>query len=165
MNTNNSEDKSSLDKKNKETWKRTRRFANKWKKRFVYDETVEMHGFVKSSIVSILNYAKKKDEDNVKKESFEDMCKRLGYDEDFLAKRHDELAIESRGMYALSLVAIFVTTFSISSMNKIVVLSSFVISIMFILSGFVRAFRAWQIKCRDMKNFKEFLNNFENWIV
>jgi len=150
-------------------WKRSKKFANKfankWKRRVVYEETESMHKFLKNSVREIILLGKNKNENNISKEDFSEMCLRLGYDAEFLESRKEQLSIESRGMYALALVAVFVTFYSFSSMNLLLILSAIMMIFVFSISGFIRAFRVWQIEKRELKSFEEWLKAYEDWIV
>jgi len=73
--------------------------------------------------------------------------------------------IESRIMYIAACIGIFVTMFSFQTSSTIVNITSIIITFMLIVAGFVRSFRAAQIKHRSLFSFQSWLSMIDDWVV
>jgi len=73
--------------------------------------------------------------------------------------------IESRIMYGAAIFGTAVTAFSFSSSGNVSIFSGTVITFMCYVAGFVRSFRAAQLKHRSLFSFKSWLSMIDDWIV
>lgn len=97
-------------------------------------------------------------------ETFDECIARLGLSSAFLKKRRHELMIESRIMYGLMILSLFMGVYFALEANIYGVLSALCTSLIGLVGGLTRAFRVHQIDKRDLFGFHVFLSSSDGWV-
>lgn len=98
-------------------------------------------------------------------ETYEDAVARLGLSEDQLERRRNELVIQSRIWYALSVVSLIYSLYLGVNGSIIGVLGTLCIGLLIaFVSAFVLAFRVHQIDRKELFSFQEFLKDSSGWL-
>ena len=137
---------------------------NGFKKRIVPEEVSNLHKINKSFIPekSDFNFSKTVDVDG--KELFQSTVARLGWSEADLNQRQNEYTIESRIGYVAMLFTLFLAATNIAEYEYSIFISQAIMTIVFFLIGFTKAFKAWQVEQREFKSFYNFLGDLNGWV-
>jgi len=96
---------------------------------------------------------------------FLDYIYRTGDSEKDIDVYRMRFSIESRIMYGAAFFGTAVTAFSFSSSASMSIISGIIITFMCYVAGFVRSFRAAQLKHQSLFSFKSWLSMIDDWIV
>jgi len=96
---------------------------------------------------------------------FQDYVQSHGIKEADLEESRKRFVIESRIMYIAACIGISVTMFSFQASSVIVNITSIIITFMLLIAGFVRSFRAAQIKRKSLFSFQPWLTMIDDWVV
>jgi len=135
-----------------------------FKKRIIPAETSNLHNINKSFIPkkSDFNFSKTVDVDG--KELFNSTVDRLGWSEADLNLRQNEYTVESRIGYGAMLLTLFLAATNIAEYQYSIFISQAIMTLVFFLIGFTKAFKAWQVEQREFKSFYRFLSDINGWV-
>ena len=137
---------------------------NGFKKRIIPAEVSNLHDINKSFIPKKSEFKFSQTVDVDTKELFQSTVDRLGWSEADLNQRQNEYTIESRIGYVAMLLTLFLAATNIAEYEYSIFISQAIMTIVFFLIGFTKAFKAWQVEQREFKSFYTFLGDLNGWV-
>jgi len=136
----------------------------KFKKSVITEDVNNLHEINKSFIPKKddFTFIKMKKIDG--KELFDNTVRKLGWSDVDLDQRQNQYTIESRLGYGAALICLFLAAQNIAEYEYTIFISQALMTILFLLFGFTKSFRAWQVEVRAFRPFFQFLSNLEAWV-